>query len=761
MRRLVPSVVAIALILSVGAGAKTATVVGSPGRIVERSFDTSLDPREMSDWMKSLASQPNHVGSPHDQQNAATLLGLFRRWGWDAHIETFEVLYPTPVSESLELVSPVRFKATLTEPPIPGDVTSTHTHDELPAYVAYQGDGDVTAPLIYVNYGTKADYDTLQTMGVSVSGKVVIARYGSGWRGVKAKLAQERGAIGCILYSDPQDDGYAVDDVYPNGPSRPPGGFQRGSVEDVALYPGDPLTPGTGATETSARLKIADAPTILKIPVLPISHADARHFLSVLHGPVAPAGWEGALPFTYHVGSGKTLVHLAVKSEWRLVPIHDVVAVMKGSTYPNQWVLRGNHYDAWVFGASDPMSGQVAMLSEAKAIGRLASRGWRPRRTIVYLGWDGEEPGLLGSTEWVETHAAELKQNAIAYINSDTNGRGFLAVSGSPSLQHLISRVAGDIEDPETGVSILQRKLAQLRFETSGLDDGDEDRTEAETAGEPLHDVPIAALGSGSDYGAFLDHLGIAVLHLGFGGERDVGGVYHSAYDTWEYYDRFADPGFRYATALAKLAGHTVLRLADARLPQTRYGDFAKAVSEYLAQVKKLADARREAANVQARLLSAGIYRLVADPENATATPILRKRVPEFDFTTLETAVRRLRRSANNYDAVLAAKGPYLPEAVSVELFSLAREVDQSLAPETGLPGRPWFKNLIYAPGDLTGYSAKTLPGIREAIEQERWSDVDRYIVITAAALNVCADRLDAAYRLVSSVAPDKATKGQ
>lgn len=679
------------------------------------------------------------------------LLGLYRGWGWDAHIEQFQVLIPRPVSESLELLTPVRFKATLTEPAIAQDETTSRMAGALPAYVADQGDGNVIAPLVYVNYGTEDDYDTLRRMGVSVKGKIVIARYGAGWRGLKPKLAAEHGAVGCIIYSDPQDDGYAVDDAYPNGPARPAAGFQRGSVEDATLYPGDPLTPGIAATPDAPRLKIADAPAILKIPVLPISHGDAQHFLAALKGPVVPFGWEGALPITYHVGGGAVSVHLEIKSDWRLVTIRDVVAVMKGSRYPDQWVLRGNHYDAWVFGATDPMSGQVALLAEANAIGKLARQGWRPKRTIVYISWDAEEPSLIGSTEWVELHAAELRQKAIAYINTDSNGRGFLNAGGSPSLQHLVNQVAAGILDPETGVSVLERKRAQLQLAGSGSDADDEDRQLAEIAANPARDVPLRAPGAGTDYTAFADHLGIPVVDLEFAGEGDIGGVYHSAYDTWEFYTRFADPGFRYGPVLAKMAGQSVLRLADSALPLQRFGDLADTLSDDLDQVKKLADDRRETAAAQAKLFNAHIFRLAADPAKIKAPPSRLKPVPGFDFAPMERAVGRLKRSAREYDDAIAANAADMPAGDAGQLFRLVGQAEQALAPDAGLPGRPWYRNLIYAPGRLTGYSAKTLPGIREAIEEQRWKDVNRYVAITAAAVDEAADRLDLARRLISS----------
>ena len=723
----------------------------APAADLERRFDALLNPAEMNAWMKTMTAEPNHVGSTHDRANAEMVLALFKQWGWDAHIETFQVLYPTPVSETLELTAPARFRATLTEPPIPGDASTSRTANELPAYVAYQGDGDVTASLVYVNYGMKEDYDTLERLGVSVKGKIAIARYGSGWRGLKPKLAQEHGAVGCIIYSDPRDDGYAVEDAYPKGPARPPQGFQRGSVADMTIYPGDPLTPGIGATENAKRLAIKDSPVILKIPVLPISYADAQHFLAALDGRVAPPQWSGSLPITYHVGGEAAKAHIAVKSDWSLKPAYDVVATIKGSSDPDQWVMRGNHHDGWVFGASDPMSGQIALLAEAKAIGTLVREGWRPKRTIVYLSWDAEEPMLLGSTEWAEEHAAELKEKGLAYINSDGSGRGFLNAEGSHSLQHLVNQVAAGVTDPETGASVLARKRAQLEVLGSNPGANEEAKEKAKVAADPSRDIPIGPLGSGSDYSAFIQHLGLPAINLGFGGEGEVGGVYHSAYDTYEYYSHFADPGFRYAPVLAETAGRLVLRLADSATPQQRYGDFADTVGNYLTEVKKLADTKRDAEEMQSKMLTASAFHLADDPKTTSGNPSALKPVPHFNFAPLENAVDRLKRSAKAYDAALAAAGARLPPATASRLFSLTRETEETLAPDTGLPGRIWYKNLIYAPGAYTGYSAKTLPGVREAIEEERWEDADRYVAITAASLQAYADKLDSAVQLMGA----------
>ncbi len=719
---------------------------------IERQFDASLSAAEMAAWMKTMAAEPNHVGSPHNKANAEMVLAQFREWGWDAHIETFEVLYPTPISQTLELLGDAPFKATLTEAPIPGDDTSARTKDQLPAYVAYQGDGDVTAPLVYVNYGMQDDYLQLERMGVSVRGKIVIARYGQGWRGLKPKLAQEHGAVGCIIFSDPRDDGYATDDAYPKGPGRPANGVQRGSVADMTQYPGDPLTPGIGATAAAPRLAISQAPTILKIPVLPISYGDAQHFLAALGGRVVPPGWRGALPITYHVGGDGALVHMAVKSDWPLKTIYNVVAVMKGSTYPDQWIMRGNHHDGWVFGAADPMSGHIAMMGEAKAIGALAKTGWRPKRTLVYLSWDAEEPMLLGSTEWAETHAAELKEKALVYVNTDGGARGFLDVDGSHSLQHLVNGVAIDVTDPQTGVSVAARLRAAMQVVGTAPGANEEARDNAKMAADPAHDLPIRAMGSGSDYSPFLQHLGIAALNVSFGGEGRIGGIYHSAYDTYEHYSRFGDPGFAYAPALAKVAGRVVLRMADADVPLARYGDFAETVSRYLDQVKKLADTKREAAETQARLLAAGAYRLTDDPTKTSGPPTPLKSVPHFNMAPLENAIAHLKRSAKAYDTALAAKGAAQSNATKAKLMDLARQTEQSLVVDVGLPGRDWYKNLIYAPGRYTGYAAKTLPGVREAIEEERWADVDRYAALTGAALDAYADKLDEGVRLMDGI---------
>jgi len=725
-------------------------------RALEQRFDAALNPAELRAWLKTLSAAANHVGSPHDKANAEYVRDLFKQWGWDARIEVFEVLYPTLKAHSLELIAPAHFVASLTEPPLEGDSTSTRD-DALAPYNEYGADGDVTGELVYLNYGMPEDYQALARRGVDVKGKIVITRYGEGWRGLKPKLAQEHGAIACIIYSDPYDDGYARGAVYPRGGWRPPPGVQRGSVLDMAIYPGDPLTPGVGATKEAKRLPISQARTILKIPVMPISYADAQPLLAALGGPVAPRKWRGSLPITYRLGPGPAHVHLAIRSNWDLQPLYDVIAKIPGSTGAEQWVVRGNHRDAWTFGAWDPLSGQVAMLAEAKAIGALAKSGWRPQRTIVYASWDGEEPGLLGSTEWAEQHAAELQRRAVLYLNSDTNARGFLAPEGSHSLQHLLNDVASTVRDPETGVSTQARLRSHMLvqgFEKEPTDERDVAEEKARNARLAAvgGDLPIGALGSGSDYTPFLQHLGLATLSIEYKGEEDQAGVYHSKYDSFDHYVRFGDPHFAYGVVEAQTAGHLVLRMAEAAVLPLEFADFADTVSDYLGQLRKLVDEKRAHAAELERLLDANAYVLAADPTRVVLPPQREAAVPEVDFAPLASVLPRLERSARAYDAAYArfiAGELKLSAAQRTELNRLLQGMEQKLTDPRGLPGREWFRHFIYAPGLLTGYGVKTLPAVREAIEGARWAEANEYAAVTARVLTAYCEQLDAATRLL------------
>ena len=689
----------------------------------EREWETKFravpDPANVRAYMQRLSARPHHVGSPYDKDNAEWILSKFKEWGLDAKIETFEVLFPTPKERSLEMLEPTHFTAKIEEPTVSVDPTSSQHSEQLPVYNAYSIDGDVTAPLVYVNYGIPDDYEQLDRLGISVKGAIVIARYGGSWRGIKPKVAAEHGAIGCLIYSDPRDDGYSAGDTFPEGPYRPKDGAQRGSVMDMPVYPGDPLTPGVGATKTAKRLAVSEAPTLTKIPVMPISYGDAQPMLAALKGPVAPAAWRGGLPITYHLGPGPSKIHLKLKFNFDIKPIYDVVVTIPGSTYPDEWIIRGNHHDAWVNGADDPVSGASALMEEVRALGLLLKQNWRPKRTVIYCVWDGEEPGLLGSTEWAEEHADELRTKAAVYINSDSNGRGRLGVEGSHTLEKFINGVARDIEDPEAKISVWKRMQAWRIANPDGADN-------KEARDRP--DLRIGALGSGSDYTAFLDHIGIASLDMGFGGE-DGGGIYHSIYDDFYWYTHFSDTEFVYGRALAQTAGTAVLRLADAELLPFDFDNFTETVRRYIDEVKHLALEKREQIVERNRAIDEGVYAAIEDPRHKTVPPVKQTVPPFVNFAPLDNGLAALQRAAELYDQALAHaaenSGSALAHANLREANMQLVQVERSLTLKDGLPNRPWFKHQIYAPGFYTGYGVKTLPGVRESIEQKDWKLVD------------------------------------
>jgi len=698
-------------------------------RGLEGRFDALLKRDNLREWMKRLTARPHHLGSAYDKDNADFIASRFREWGYETEIEEFQVLFPTPKVRLLEMVEPEKFSAGLKEPPLAEDSTSSQSEESLPVYNAYSIDGDVTGELVYVNYGVPKDYDVLATHGVDVAGKIVIARYGGSWRGIKPKVAAEHGAIGCIIYSDPHEDGYFQGDDYPKGAYRNGQGAQRGSVADMPLYAGDPLTPGIGAVKDAKRLPINEAPSLTKIPVLPISYSDALPLLKSMTGAVAPEEWRGALPLTYHLGPGRTKVHLKVAFNWDLVPLFNVIAKMPGADRPDEWIIRGNHHDAWVFGADDPVSGTVALMEEARAMGELFKSGSKPRRTIVFAVWDGEEPGLLGSTEWVEAHADTLRYNAAVYVNSDNNSRGFLRIGGSHTLQKFMNEVARDVIDPEKKISVAERLHAQHLIKGSP----EEKREARERA-----DLSINALGSGSDYTPFLQHLGVASLDIRFGGEGVNEGVYHSLYDSFDHYTRFGDPSFDYGIALAQTAGHAVLRLANADTLPLEFRAFSDTVGKYGKEVAKLADDMREETKEKARLISEKSFEAVFDPTKPFVAPKSESPVPFFNFAPLHNALARLQENARNYDQALSqvsTNGRALSADTQRRLDETLIQTERALIRSEGLPRRPWYKHLIYAPGFYTGYGVKTLPGIREAIEERHWKEADEQMENTARAL--------------------------
>jgi N-acetylated-alpha-linked acidic dipeptidase len=698
----------------------------------EEKFRAIPSPQNQRDYMQRLAARPHHVGSPYDKENAEWIAAKLKSWGLNATIENFDVLFPTPKERLVEMTEPTKFTAKLQEPALSVDPTSNQQSEQLPVYHAYSIDGEATAPLVYVNYGIPADYEQLARMGISVNGAIVIARYGQSWRGIKPKVAAEHGALGCIVYSDPRDDGYAVNDVYPDGPERPADGAQRGSVMDMPLYPGDPLTPGIGAVPGAKRLAISEAKTLTKIPVLPMSYGDAQPLLAALKGPVAPESWRGALPITYHVGPGPTKVHMRLKFNWDTKRLYDVIVRIPGSEYPDEWVIRGNHHDGWVNGAADPVSGAVAEMEEMRGLSELLKQGWKPKRTVIYCFWDGEEPGLLGSTEWAETHAEDLQKHAVVYINSDGNGRGFLNVQGSHTLENFMNGVMKDIQDPETKLTVWKRE--QLR----GIEHAPAAQ-KAEIRRRP--DLHIGALGSGSDYTAFIDHLGVASINLGYGGEGGGGGVYHSIYDDFYWYTHFADTEFVYGRALSQTAGTAVIRLADAEVLPFQFGDFSETVRGYIDELKKLDADQRAQIEERDREIDEGVFTATADPRLRYVPPPKDPVPPHLNFAPLENGIDALTRSAQKYDAARQKAGSSNAKAVNAKLI----ESERRLTDSAGLPGRPWFRHMIYAPGFYTGYGVKTIPGVREAIEQKRWQEADEQIQRAGTILTKEADLLDEA----------------
>ncbi len=705
-------------------------------RQAEKKFDALLKAENLQAWTKKLSARPHHLGSPFGNESAEFIRDQFSAWGYDARIETFHVLFPTPKVRILEMTAPRKFKAGLKEPALNEDATSGQK-GQLPVYNCWSPDGDVNGEIVYVNFGLPDDYEYLKRLGIDVKGKIVLARYGRSWRGIKPKVAQEHGAVGCIIYSDPEEDGYFQGDVYPKGPFKNQHGAQRGAVIDLPVAPGDPTTPGYASTADAARIDRSDAINLLKIPVLPISYSDAQPMLQALGGPVAPPDWRGALPFTYHVGPGPARVHLKLEFDWNIVPCYNVIARLTGSDYPDEWVIRGNHHDAWVNGASDPVSGVVAMMEEARAISELVKTGWKPRRTLVFCAWDGEEPGLIGSTEWAEAHADELKRKAVAYINSDGNSRGFLFAGGSPTLETLMTEVARDVIDPQTKISVLERSKSRSAVNA--------DNARARLDIVNSKNLPLGALGSGSDYSPFIQHLGVPALNLAYGGEGQ-GGEYHSIYDSYDHFIRFKDPDFQYGIALAQTAGRAALRLANADKLPFDFRSFHRTVYKYLAEITSLIDDMRQATEAENRLIAEKRFVHAADPTNTFYAPEQKDAVPFLDLSPLQNAIAKLDRASQTFadSSSLINIQPGHLKALNAILY----QSEQELLTDDGLPRRPWYRHTIYSPGYYTGYGVKTLPGVREAIEQRNWDEAKQQIQIASEALEKFTSKIDEAIEL-------------
>lgn len=707
-------------------------------RELEKKFQDTVVAGNIRESMRRLSARPHNVGSAYDKDNAEWILARFKEWGFDAHIENFDVLFPTPKERIVELVAPTKFRAKLQEPAVSVDPTSNQTPEQLPTYNAYSADGDVTAPLVYVNYGNREDYEELDRMGISVKGAIVITRYGSGWRGIKPKVAAEHGAVGCLIYSDPRGDGFFHGDDYPTGGWRPRDGVQRGSVMDTD-YPGDPLTPGVGAVPGAKRLDVKEAKTITRIPVLPISYSDAQPLLAALQGQVAPDAWRGGLPITYHVGPGAARIHLKVTSNWDLKPLYDVIATLKGSD-PSQWVIRGNHHDAWVNGADDPISGQSAMLEEARVLGELHKQGWTPKRTIIYCAWDGEEPGLLGSVEWVETHVDDLRKHAVTYVNSDSSSRGYLSVGGTQDLQGVVAGVAHDITDPEKKISVFERTHLHAIIQAK----------DAEEKGKlrKRDDLVLGDLGDGSDFTSFQDFAGISSLNVGYGGEEE-GTQYHSIYDDFYWYTHYADPDFVYERALAQTAGSVVLRLADADLLPFDYTPQADAIAKYESDLEKLLKDKQEEITERNTEILEGAFTATADPHKTFVPPPVDPVPPYMNFAPMKNSIEKMKKSSERYSKALAkfrsatdgAVSPSSLETVNADLLGISR----MFLNDKGLPGRPWFKNQIYAPGAYTGYGAKPVAAVREFMDEKKWKEADEQIPMVADVIDHVSAGIDKA----------------
>jgi N-acetylated-alpha-linked acidic dipeptidase len=635
----------------------------------------------IGEFIKRFSNQPHLAGTLQSKQTAEGILAQLRSFGLDARIERFEGLLPTPKVRILEITAPVALRFKLEEPAISGDPNSSDA-GMIPPYNAYSGDGDVTAPLVYANYGLPEDYELLADRGIDVKGKIVIVRYGMSFRGTKPKVANEHGAAGCIIYSDPRDDGYFQGDVYPKGPYRPSQGVQRGSVLDLPLYPGDPLSPGWASEAGSKRLPLSEAQTMMKIPVLPISWADAQSLLTSLTGPVAPESWRGALPITYHLGPGATNVHLKITMDNSTRPVYDVIARIPGSDFPDEWVLDGNHHDAWVHGASDPLSGAASLMETARSLAEMTRGGWKPKRTIMIAFWDAEEFGLIGSTEWMEKHEEELDQKLVAYINADSSGKGRFTVGGSHSLEAFAEEVARDVNDPLTGQPLAGPANRRGNFR-------------------------IAALGSGSDYTPFLQHLGIAALDIHFASQD---GVYHSDYDDFNWFSHFSDTTFVFGRALSQVHTTALMRLADSPVLPFEFGRFTSTVRRYADEIDGL--------------------------------PALAKKV---DLTAVHNEIARLQKSAADLNTAWIHAAPGVGSAPAGKLAELNRllfRTERTLTLDPGLPGRPWYRHRIYAPGLYTGYSVKTLPGIREAVEAGRSDEAIQQAAEVVQVLHALNDQI-------------------
>lgn len=677
----------------------------------ERTFLDTVTPANARRWLAALTEEPHVAGTPAEKKVADYVLARFKEFGLDAEMVRYDVFLNHPKHVSLKITTPVEEELKLVETPIEADKDST-MDGMFPAFHGYGASGTAAGQIVYVNYGTPADYTRLAGMGISVEGKIALARYGAVFRGLKVKEAQDRGALGVLIYSDPADDGYMRGDVYPDGPMRPESAIQRGSVLFLSHVPGDPSTPGWPSTQGAKRIGRAEMTNVPKIPSLPIAYAEAAKLLRRLGGPRVPDDWQGGLPFSYHVGPGAVRVAMTVEMDEGLKPIYNVIGRIRGSVEPEKLVIAGNHRDAWNHGAVDPNSGTAAQIELARGLAAAMKTGWRPKRTIVLASWDAEEYGLVGSTEWAEEHAAELQKNAVAYLNCDSAATGpNLSLSGTPSLLALAMGAARDVPDPTAGGSIGAGWETRQRSAWANQTPVDLDATQDATFFPRL-----SPLGSGSDYTVFIDHLGIPVVDFSFSGNY---GVYHSVYDNFRWMDLYGDPGFLYHAAAAKFWGVMAMRLASADVLPLRYSTYARDIQVDLDTLRR--DAIRRA-------------RTPAAPGAKPAvTP---------DVTEILTALRAFSAAGEAADRAADAALAKGDAAAMQRVNDVLMQAERAFLDPKGLPNRPWFRHLLIGPGLTTGYAPWPFPALQEAVEQRDASMGAAQAKRIVGAINAGVERL-------------------
>ena len=720
----------------------------------EQTFRNGISAENIDRYMRVLTARPTYPGAPYSKSVAGQTLAMFKQWGWDARLETYSVLFPLPQERLVELIGPTRFVAKLHEPAIPGDPYSAQQAEIIPPYYIYGPDGDVTAPLVYVNFGLRDDYSELAQLGVSVKDKIVIARVGGLWRGGKVELAAEHGAKAILIYSDPREDGYFVDETYPRGPARTPDGVQRGSILN-GKYAGDPTTPLAPSVSGARRLSVQSPESSLaRIPALPLSYSDAEGFLKALGGQVVPESWRGALPITYRTGPSDASVHLKIKYKWDYITLYNVIAKLRGTVWPDELVIRGNHHDGWVFGAQDPHSGHSSMLEEARMIGVLYKSGWRPKRTIIYASWDAEEQGTIGSTEFVEEHAAQLQTKAVAYLNTDVLGAGPLEADGASSFARFASDIAATIVDPNSGVSALERaKITSAAniYETPSTGSSGSSGNRGRIFDSEHNRLRLGPPGYGSDHHTFVSYAGVASMNLGFGGEDSIG-AYHTAYDNYTWFTRFNDPGFRYLKASAELNGVAVLRLADAGILPMEFDATADAIGEQLKGLEDLYQEVRSRAQRGNTAVRSGAYRVELNPKRPRTAPPMTE-VPALDFSPLEQEVQRIEAASARFMGARRALLTGLDAKTTASVNAALIQVERSFLRAGGLPGRPFYRNELYSPGRL--WDTVPFPAVGDAILDAQWDTAIGQIPLAAATLRKIADSIDIATDRLRKALPD------